>query len=33
VYGPPETADRYTLYPETTEVLAVHDNVAECEIG
>lgn len=30
VYGPPETVDRYTLYPTTVEVLAVHESETEC---
>ena len=33
VYGPPETVERYTLYPETVDVLAVQDSVTECETG
>jgi hypothetical protein len=33
VYGPPETVERYTLYPDTTEVLAVQVSVTECAIG
>ena len=31
VYGPPETVERYTLYPATVDVLAVQFNVTECE--
>ena len=33
VYGPPETVERYTLYPATVDVLAVQLNVTECETG
>jgi hypothetical protein len=30
VYGPPVTVPRYTLYPETVDVLAIQFDVAEC---
>jgi hypothetical protein len=30
VYGPPEVVERYTLYPTTVDVLALHDNDTEC---
>ena len=33
VYGPPETVERYTLYPDTVEVLAVQLSVTECATG
>ena len=33
VYGPPETVERYTLYPDTGDTLAVQDSVTECETG
>lgn len=31
-YGPPVTDDRYTLYPETVEALAVQPRVTACEM-
>lgn len=33
VYGPPDCCDQYVLYPETVDVLAVHDNCTECATG
>lgn len=30
VYGPPETVERYTLYPTTVDVLGVHVRLTEC---
>jgi hypothetical protein len=33
VYGPPLTVERYTLYPDTVDVLAVHVSVTECDTG
>jgi len=33
VYGPPLVVPRYTLYPATVEVLAVHVRVTECCTG
>ena len=32
-YGPPETVERYTLYPETADVLAAQFRVTECAIA
>lgn len=29
VYGPPETSERYTLYPDTTDALGVHVTATE----
>jgi hypothetical protein len=33
VYGPPETLERYALYPDTVDVLAVQLSVTECATG
>ena len=33
VYGPPETLERYALYPDTVDVLAAQLSVTECATG
>jgi len=33
VYGPPDVAERYTLYPTTFDVLAVHESETEWDTG